>query len=425
MSQLLAEDRRRLLEASSRPSPLHVQNPSWIAPPAAASDSTSPDAFASDPKPTVAAATGPAALFSVHQLARFSPEVKEELLLEDIRGTLAQFRSPAFPMANAILKTLHTSVEAPSSESARDNLNSQQMQSDDGRVLPAKAMVVDIHDAALCGALSQTGSGGLVLRQSAQVRVTRATIESLGVAFGHLVAYPHSEVVRIKLIPSCGGIDILARCFDSEPLQNGELVMLTVEPGCIRVHCARPKKAQGHWQIAPGDKAAEPASSLAEDPANPTTDGAELKTAGGKVRRRRRGAGKDQLIVDELSLVPLTADEKLALLEKKKAAKRQREETDEVAAETEPQAPNVVVVISGGEQESQHEKVEKVEVSASRLKVKQQESSKQQTFKPAAVVAPQPTATATSIPSFVIPGKKGKGITTKGSKTVLNDSDDD
>lgn len=429
MSQLLAEERRRLLEASSRPSPLHMQNPNWVAPLAASADTGSHDAFATDPlSATVTEATnntsqGPATLFSVQQLARFSPTAKEELLMEDIRGTLAQFRSPAFPMANAILKTLHTSVEVPSSspDASDEALSSQRLQSDDEGQLQcgspahlAKAMVVDIHDAALCGTLSQTGSGGLVLRQSAQVRVTRATIESLGVAFGNIIAYPHSEVVRVKLIPSCGGIDVLARCFDSEPLQNGEMVMLTVEPGCIRVHCARPKKAQGHWQLTPGDKTADvPVSE------EPTAEAGEQKPAGGKIRRKRRGAGKDQPIVDELSLVPLTTEEKLAMLEKKKAAKRQREEEEagpgEVAGEAVPHVPKVVVVVSGSGQDNEEDGGEPVvDTSASRSKVVKQETQQKPTAAPA---APQPT--------FVIPGKKGKGIGKKGSKTVLNDSDDD
>ena len=94
------------------------------------------------------------------------------------------------------------------------------------------------------------------------VSVMCARVAAYGICFARVKDYPYEGVVRCAVLTEGGTLgsgavvpdgtfSVLARCYDREPICNGTISLLTVEPSLIRCQCSRPRLAAGKWRVVP------------------------------------------------------------------------------------------------------------------------------------------------------------------------------
>ena len=313
---LLDEDRRRLQDAVAKPSLFRRSNQVVLAASQEEDNNRNVDSDVDEPEnnnnnnDTTAQGQSPLT-FTLTRIAKLS-QVSEDIITEEAKGKLAQFRAPNFAIGEVVKRNLHAWL--PTSDLGLSTQDSTEGGS-------SHYMVVDVLSASLVGEMKQV-SGETFCRQY-QAKVRKAYVEQLGIAFGVVVAYPYSEAIRVKLTADFGGHEVLARCYDSDPFKNGEEVLLTVEPGCIRVHGARPKRALGKWAIKKGMVA-----NADTEAASPDDDAAEKEADEQKKKPKRkfgRKRARDEPLIDELALIPLTTEE----MTERKSARDQRKKQQE------------------------------------------------------------------------------------------------
>lgn len=342
MHSLMELARARITAAGNGLSPLRASG---------LNDAPAADGGVSSSQPmsphAAAAASRDTSLFSLVSAARFTDVAEVTIERYPVQGSLEQFRTPEFVSSQLLGRLLHalapTAPATPVAAAAASVRGKAAGRSTAPAPAPPPLLVLDVlsWEKTSDGA-QQIGANDFRTYFAVRVRVGRVRSGG-GVAFGTVEDYPYLGAVRVRLAPpppsdhgaeeepaASEPVRLLARCLDKDPIVKDAWVLVTIEPGCIRVQRGRAGEAPGTWQRTTTGGVDAPATDDATDAAEAGAaeagEGGADGDLGSSPQSVRLGAGRWRSRPRQPERVTLKFEKSEEIIAERKASRKRTRE---------------------------------------------------------------------------------------------------